>query len=73
MTKDDTVIQTLKKIRKDLDENALKKMHEDLAGKQDPRRCESVTYRIKNVKVNGKKINKGFDPILIGEDTFLAK
>ncbi|WP_024769964.1 eCIS core domain-containing protein [Aquimarina macrocephali] len=52
-TSDDKVVETLKGLKSDMTAEALAEMHQALAGDQDPRRCESVTYDVLTVKAGG--------------------
>jgi RNase P/RNase MRP subunit p29 len=75
VTSDDKVLEILKSKKSDMSPKSLEKMHIELTGKQDPRRCDSVIYIVSNIKVDGMPMDpQPYIPIPpIGPDTDLKK
>ncbi|WP_108808034.1 eCIS core domain-containing protein [Aquimarina spinulae] len=71
VTNDDKVVETLKNLKSDITPEGLAKVHQKLAGDQDPRRCEKVTYDVLAVKAGGVGVEHSIRQIEIGPDVNL--
>ena len=70
-TDDDKVVSILQNKQANMSKEALEKMRLELAGEQDPRRCESVRYRVLAIKVDGTQIKHSIKIPPIGPDVGL--
>ncbi len=73
VTNDDKIVNILKGLKPDMNADSLAEMHKALAGDQDARRCESVSYTVLAVRAGGVNINHSIRMQKIGPDTKLSK